>query len=84
MVIKEIESDNAIAYNQALTRPSSINIYRKDFFQKIEKVDFDKLVYSYNKAYYIKCITKDVIKKIVGEQNCKKISKTIKGKKNKK
>ena len=33
MVIKEIESDNAIAYNQALTKPSSINIYRKDFFQ---------------------------------------------------
>ena len=84
MVIKEIESDNAIAYNQALTKPSSINIHRKDFFQKIEKVDFDKLVHSYNKAYYIKCITKNVIKKIVGEQNCKKISKTIKGKKNKK
>lgn len=78
MVIKEIESQNAITHNQALEKPGTNNPHRTDFFQKLGKTDFDKMVYKYNWKYYNKLFIKYNIVKVIGEYQYHNVMKFIK------
>lgn len=78
MVLKKIDSKNPIAHNQALEKPSTVNQYREVFFEKLGTKDFERLVYKYNRWYYVKVNVKEFLIKIIGEPAFNKIKIIIK------
>lgn len=71
--IKPINPEVAIKCNQALSKPSTKNRYRLEFFNEIDRTDFDKLIIKYNKRHFIKVKIKDLL----GRDNIKKIKKLL-------
>ena len=77
MILKEIEPTNAIAHNQALSKPSSSNPDRTKFFEKIDNTSFDKLIHRLLWKLYLKKHVRRGMIKFLGMKSFSKLTDMI-------
>ena len=78
LYIKEIDSQKAIPYNLAFSRPQDRPEIRDSVFKRLENHNFDSVVKHACWKYYLKLGVKQTIKKCIGESRYKKMVSKIK------
>lgn len=79
LYIKRIDSQKAIPYNLAFSRPQARPEIRDSIFKRLENHNFDSVVKHACWKYYLRLDIKQTIQKRIGESNYKKIKSKIKG-----
>ena len=79
LVIHKIpDPENAIRNNPSLQSPRSAHLKRKYFFKMLaEKKDFDSIIHKVFRKYYLKVALRNIIVKIIGEENELKIMRRL-------
>lgn len=73
MNIMPADKSRAISANQALSKPSSINVNRNVFFRKLDNTDFDSLIHKFNKIRYAKI----KVRKLMGDNVYEKVKRVF-------
>lgn len=73
MEIMPADMNRAISANQALSKPSSNNVNRDEFFKKLNSTNFDSLVHRFNRRRYVKL----KMRKLIGNNIYERIKKGL-------
>ena len=77
MVIKPVDPDEVVPYNQAFRKPATINPNREQFFKLFNTVGFDKAVHKCERIYYTKLRMKNVGMTVLGQERYEKLKNII-------
>ena len=80
MVIEPVDQKEVIPYNQAFSKPATVNPNREHFFELFKIVGFDKAVHKCESKYYTKLRIRKAVIAILGQEKYEKLKNKVLGK----